>query len=62
MNTRNDEVDDAGASRIAREVARERRERALHDEQRAGLAPLDDRTKDARERFDTSNLKRQPGR
>lgn len=51
--------DAAPVGRIAREVARERHERALHDELRAGLAPLDDmRTKDARERPDTCNLKR----
>jgi len=56
------EANDVPVGRIAREVARERRERALHDELRAGLAPLDDRIKDARERFDTCNLKRYHGR
>lgn len=50
---------DVPPGRIAREVARERHERALHDEVRAGLAPLDDlRTKDARERADTGNFLR----
>jgi hypothetical protein len=50
--------------RIEREIARERHERALHDESRSGLGTLDEefRTKDARERADTSNLKRHPGR
>ena len=50
--------------RIEREVARERHERALHDEARRGLGTLEEefRTKDARERADTSNLKRHPGR
>lgn len=55
--------DDMPHSRIAREIERERHERSLHDEARAGLAPADDlRTKDARERPDTSNLKRHGGR
>lgn len=45
--------------RIEREIERERHERHLHDEARAGLSPVDDlRTKDARERADTSTLKR----
>ena len=49
--------------RIEREVARERHERELQDEARAGLTSPDDfRTKDARERDDASNLKRHPGR
>lgn len=53
------DLDDVPRSRMAREIARERRERVLHDELRAGLAPLDDlRSKDARERADTCNLKR----
>ena len=54
----------APADRLSREIARERRERALHDEARAGLAPFEEefRTKDARERADSSNLKRHPGR
>lgn len=49
--------------RVAREVERERHERALHDEQRAGLA-LDEefRLKDARENFGSANLKRPSGR
>ena len=53
------DMDDVPRGRMDREIARERRERALNDEQRAGLAPGDDlRGKDARERADTSNLKR----
>ncbi len=54
----------APADRIGRELARERHERALHDEARAGLAPLEEefRTKDARLRADSSKLKRHPGR
>ncbi|MEH6434424.1 hypothetical protein [Massilia sp. DD77] len=56
------ERDSNPRGRIAREVERERHERHLHDEARAGLAPADDlRTKDARERPDTSNLKRHGG-
>jgi hypothetical protein len=62
MNTSNLDFDAAPLGRVEREVARERRERALHAELRAGLAPLDDRTKDARERFDTCNIKRHHGR
>jgi hypothetical protein len=62
MSTSIHEPDAVPQGRVAREVARERRERALHDELRAGLAPLDDRIKDARERFDTCNLKRHHGR
>lgn len=57
------DLDDLPSNRIAREVARERHERALHDELRAGLAPLDDlRTKDARARADTGNFLRHHGR
>lgn len=53
------DMDDVPRGRMDREIARERRERALNDEQRAGLAAPDDlRGKDARERADTSNLKR----
>lgn len=53
------DMDDVPRGRMDREIARERRERALNDEQRAGLAPVDDlRGKDARERANTSNLKR----
>ena len=49
--------------RVAREVERERRERALHDEQRAGLAVEEEfRLKDARENFGSANLKRPSGR
>lgn len=48
--------------RIAREVERERAERSLHDEARAGVAPLQDfHTKDARQSVDSGNLKRQKG-
>ena len=53
------ELDDIPRGRMAREIARERRERALHDELRARFGALDDlRGKDARERADTCNLKR----
>lgn len=49
--------------RIEREIERERHERNLHDEARARLLPVDDfRTKDARERPDTGNLKRHGGK
>jgi hypothetical protein len=60
---RRDDID-RSMDRVEREVARERHERALHDEARGGMAPLEEefRTKDARERADTSNLKRHPGR
>jgi len=46
-------------ARIDREVARERHERSLNDETRAGLA-LDDefRMKDARESMNSSSLRR----
>lgn len=49
--------------RVEREVARERHERALHDEARSGLAPLEEefRLKDARERADSSTLRRMEG-
>ena len=62
MATRSETEEPAG--RVERELARERHERALHDEARAGLAPLEDefRLKDARERADACNLKRHPGR
>lgn len=45
--------------RVDREVERERHERTLNDDARAGLA-LDDefRTKDARESMNSSNLRR----
>jgi hypothetical protein len=55
----NRDVDDVASSRIARELARERHERALHDEARAHLDAQDElRSKDARERMDTTLLKR----
>lgn len=46
--------------RVEREIARERHERALHDEARSGLAPLEEefRLKDARERADSSGVRR----
>jgi hypothetical protein len=50
-------------SRLEREVERERHERELHDEERAGLAAEDEfRLKDAREHIGTVNLRRLPGR
>lgn len=50
----------AQGGRIAREIERERHERSLHDEARAHLdTPEDFRIKDARERADSSNLRRQ---
>lgn len=50
---------DSLGGRVAREVERERHERELNDEMRAGLAPLDDwRTKDARENAAAANLRR----
>jgi methionine synthase II (cobalamin-independent) len=49
--------------RLARELERERHERALHDEQRAGLAVDEEfRRKDARENPGASKLKRPSGR
>lgn len=54
---------EAASSRIAREVERERQERAQLDEARTNLGAQDDfRTKDARERVDTSAVKRVRGR
>lgn len=52
------------AGRIERELARERHERALHDELRSGMAALEEefRLKDARERLDSGSVKRHPGR
>ncbi|WP_200934171.1 hypothetical protein [Massilia sp. Leaf139] len=45
--------------RVDREVERERRERILHDEARAGLGADDEfRLKDARESSNSSNLRR----
>jgi len=50
-------------SRLTREVERERHERALHDEQRAGLAVDEEfRLKDARENFGSAKLRRSSGR
>ena len=50
---------DQDHTRVDREVARERHERTLNDDARAGLA-LDDefRMKDARESMNSSNLRR----
>jgi hypothetical protein len=46
-------------ARVDREVERERHERSLHDEARAGLARDDEfRTKDARASMNSSNLRR----
>lgn len=54
---------EGSSGRIAREVERERHERALHDEARAHLAAEDEfRIKDARERSDITALRRPPGR
>jgi hypothetical protein len=50
---------DSKKQRIEREVARERHERELHDEVRAGLAPEDDlRIKDAREHAGAVDVRR----
>lgn len=52
----------APEGRIAREIERERHERNLHDDARMGVdTPEDLRTKDARERADSSRLKRHGG-
>jgi len=49
--------------RVAREVERERHERVLHDEQRAGLAVDDEfRLKDPRENLGAAHLKRPTAR
>jgi hypothetical protein len=49
--------------RIEREIERERHERLLHDEQRAGLAVDEQfRIKDAREQAGAVSLKRPPAR
>lgn len=49
--------------RLEREVERERHERVLHDEQRAGLAVDDEfRLKDARENMGSVNIRRAKGR
>jgi hypothetical protein len=49
--------------RVQREVERERHERLLHDEQRAGLAVDDEfRLKDAREIMGSVKIRRATGR
>lgn len=55
---------DVGLRRsLEREVERERHERELHDEERAGLAVDEEfRNKDAREQRGAVCLKRSPGR
>ena len=57
-------MSDAGRSqRLEREIERERHERELLDEQRAGLAADEEfRIKDAREQRGAVSLKRPPGR
>ena len=65
MTTTNERmpVDGQPQDRLARELERERHERALHDEARAGLAADDEfRLKDAREHIGSVNLKRPQGR
>jgi len=61
MSTR---MSDAGLNlRLEREIERERHERELHDEQRAGLAADEEfRIKDAREQRGAVCLKRSLGR
>jgi hypothetical protein len=50
-------------ARLKRELERERHERALHDEQRAGLAVDEDfRLKDARENSGSTKRRRPVGR
>jgi len=50
-------------TRVEREIERERHERLLHDEQRAGLTVDEEfRLKDARERVDAACLRRPPVR
>jgi hypothetical protein len=50
-------------ARVERELERERQERMLHDEQRAGLFVDEEfRIKDARERAGAVSLKRPPVR
>ena len=50
---------DQDHARVDREVARERHERTLNDDARAGLALGDEfRMKDARESMNSSNLRR----
>jgi len=61
MSTRMYEA--ASKTRLDREVERERHERELHDEQRAGLAVDEEfRNKDAREQRGAVSLKRPLGR
>ena len=49
--------------RLEREVQRERHERVLHDEERAGLAVDDEfRLKDARENMGSVKIRRARGR
>ncbi|KGF81228.1 hypothetical protein IA69_14375 [Massilia sp. JS1662] len=49
--------------RLEREVERERNERVLHDEERAGLAVDDEfRLKDARENMGAVKIRRAKGR
>lgn len=49
--------------RLEREVERERQERVLHDEARAGLAVDDEfRSKDARENMGSVKIRRARGR
>lgn len=57
-------IGEGQAGRLEREIARERHERALHDEARSGLGSLEEefRLKDARERADAGTLKRHSGR
>jgi hypothetical protein len=51
------------SGRVSREVERERHEKTMIDEARAGLAPGDEfRSKDARENASSGSLKRAPGR
>jgi len=50
-------------TRVERELERERNERSRNDDERAGLAAMDEfRTKDARENMGLVNLKRPLGR
>lgn len=53
----------SASGRVALEVERERNEKMMNDEERAGLSPADDyRIKDARENVSASFLKRPVGR
>jgi hypothetical protein len=65
MTTRlqNASPDATPSTRLEREIERERHERMLHDEQRAGLAVDEQfRIKDAREQAGAVSLKRPPAR